>query len=964
MIDTLFKTYPTDITQHVIDAMTPSIEAEIKRVHEAVEAAKANALKEALKKFSTGKVANDSPPPVDPEPPVPPKPGKRRSFWDGKSAAERNAIMAQRWVVRNANKGMSGVAPDTRTCEPSPETAATESALFKEAAVSIRYASVCSGVEGLSLAWEPLGGFEPVFFSEIEPFPSAVLAKRWPGVPNLGDCTNIDGKEWKGKIDVLWSSLPCQSFSLSGNRKGAKDQRGSMFRPFLQLADDIAAPVIIMENVVGLRSDPAFREILRGLSGSDIKGRIARDGRHDGPSRRLAWRVLGSGTEQRRPRLFLVACSQSSGIDPATLLPQPEGFAPPRGQARQASGTAPQGSVVWLNADTTPKWSHNRVGTLRAAGGSAGRSLVCVDGRVRDLMPEERERLMGWDGQHTAVEFKGTEKTLDRLRNRAIGNSLALPPVRAIGEKVKTALVSIQGANDNAQPWSVIQGDCLAEMAKMADGSVDLIFTSPPYNLGDGGRRFSTMWKNAKLQDGYASYSDDMPHEEYVAWQKRFLLECWRLIPNDGAIFYQHKNRIQKGVLRTPHDLNPGLPIRQILVWARGNGMNFSHRFLTPSHELIYVFAKPGFRFEKGHGLKDVLTIEPERKNAHPAPFPVELPRQIIAATTAKVILDPFAGSGTTGVAALAEGRRFIGIELDPGYVEEAKARLLACAPDKALAAHASSLISQTGAVVSASQNSKSVDLRFGNCLAEMAILPAASVDLIAADLPYGTTACKWDRRINLDAFWKEVRRVLTPTGTVVLNSAGAFTADLIVSNRSWYKGSLVWVKTRKSQFLHAKHRPLVAHEDILVFSPAGACQRARTKMTYNPQGVVELPEARVFEKAVVSAGVFKPITTKASKRTQTHTGYPSTILTFASEGKNQHPTQKPVKLMEYLIETYSNPGDTVLDPTMGSGTTGVAAAARGRKFIGIEKEEKFFKIAQARIETVLGKEQEGRNVA
>lgn len=435
---------------------------------------------------------------------------------------------------------------------------------------------------------------------------------------------------------------------------------------------------------------------------------IVRDGRHDGPSRRLAWRVLDSGTEQRRLRLFLVACSLSSGVDPASLLPEPEGFAPHRGEARTAAGNAPQGSVVWLNADTTPKWSHNRVGTLRAGGGSAGRSLVCVDGRVRDLMPEERERLMGWDGQHTAVEFSGTEKTLDRLRNRAIGNSLALPPVRAIGEKVKTALVSIQGASDNAQPWSVIQGDCLAEMAKMADGSVDLI----------------------------------------------------------------------------------------------------------------------------------------------------------------------------------------------------------------------------------------------------------------AADLPYGTTACKWDRRINLDAFWKEVRRVLTPTGTVVLNSAGAFTADLIVSNRSWYKGSLVWVKTRKSQFLHAKYRPLVAHEDVLVFSRAGACLRARKKMTYNPQGVVELPEARVFEKAAVSAGVFKPITTKASERTQTHTGYPSTILTFASEGKNQHPTQKPVKLMEYLIETYSNPGDTVLDPTMGSGTTGVAAAARGRKFIGIEKEEKFFKIAQARIETVLGKEQVGRNVA
>ena len=640
MIPNRFPTYPTDITQHVIDAMTPSIEAEIKRVHEAVEAAKADALKQALKKFYTNEVANDPPPPIDPNPPVPPPPGKRRSSWTGMSPEQRSAVVKARWVVRQANKSAS--------------------------------------------------------MSEV--------------------------------------------------------------------------------------------------------GR-------------------------------------------ATLNSSP---------------------------------------------------------------------------------------------------LLLTPPVIAPAQFINT------GSNDNSQPWSVAQGDCIAEMAKMANGSVDLIFTSPPYNLGQGARGFGSLWKKAKLQEGYASHSDDMPHEEYVAWQKRFLLECWRLIPDDGAIFYQHKNRIQKGVLRTPHDLNPGLPLRQILVWARRNGMNFSHRFLTPSHELIYVFAKPGFRFKKGHGLKDVLTIEPERKNPHPAPFPIELPRQIIAATTAKVILDPFAGSGTTGVAALAEGRRFIGIELDPGYVDEAKARLLAAAEEKVRATEPSAIVPAVGSMASVSP--KVVDLRFGDCLAEMATLRAASVDLIAADLPYGTTACKWDCRIDLDAFWKEVRRVLTPTGTVILNSAGAFTADLIVSNRAWYKGSLVWVKTRKSQFLHAKHRPLVAHEDVLVFSPAGACLRARKKMTYNPQGVVELPEARVFEKAAVSAGVFKPITTKAAKRTQTHTGYPSTILTFASEGKNQHPTQKPVELMEYLIETYSNPGDTVLDPTMGSGTTGVAAAARGRKFIGVERDVKFFEIAEKRI--------------
>ncbi len=181
MTPTLFKTYPTDITQHVIDAMTPSIEAEIKRVHEAVEAAKAKALKEALKKFNADVVAND-PLPVPPTasiPPVPPKPTKRRTSWDGMTAAERSAVVTRRWLTRKANA--------TKTPKNKKPTAKKGS--LTDPTQAIRYASVCSGVEGLSLAWEPLGGFEPVFFSEIAAFPSAVLAKRWsqvePALPNV-----------------------------------------------------------------------------------------------------------------------------------------------------------------------------------------------------------------------------------------------------------------------------------------------------------------------------------------------------------------------------------------------------------------------------------------------------------------------------------------------------------------------------------------------------------------------------------------------------------------------------------------------------------------------------------------------------------------------------------------------------------------------------------------------------------
>jgi DNA (cytosine-5)-methyltransferase 1 len=456
-----FHSYPADITQHVIDAMTPRIEAEIKRVHEAVEKAKAIALAEALAPLA---VNDDSPveqPPPEPEPPTPVRP-KRRTAWDGLTPEQRSAVVKSRWPTRNANKVNKGKTPKEK---PSKKAKLQQPHLSP----SIRYASVCSGVEGLSLAWEPLGRFTPVFFSEIEAFPSAVLAKHWPEVPNVGDLTKIDGTQWRGKLDVLWASLPCQSFSLTGSRKGAKDERGAMFRPFLKLADEIAAPVVVMENVVGLRSDPVFREILESLSGSGIQGRISKSGTHEGPSRRLAWTVLDSGTEQRRLRLFLVACSQSSGLDPSSVLPEPEGFATPRSEARQSAGEAPQGTIVWLNADTTPKWSQSRVGTLRASGGSGGRSLVAVDGRVRELMPEERERLMGWEGDHTAIEWKGTERTLDRLRNQAIGNSLALPPVRAIGKRLKTALGSAKSANDNGSLQPSTPPCCLDVLKLLSD---------------------------------------------------------------------------------------------------------------------------------------------------------------------------------------------------------------------------------------------------------------------------------------------------------------------------------------------------------------------------------------------------------------------------------------------------------------------------------------------------------------
>lgn len=228
----------------------------------------------------------------------------------------------------------------------------------------------------------------------------------------------------------------------------------------------------------------------------------------------------------------------------------------------------------------------------------------------------------------------------------------------------------------------IYQGDCLEVMKNMASGSVDLVVTSPPYNLALSKRRGmkksakSSNWHNAKLADGYRSYDDALPHGEYVEWMQSVLRESWRLLSDDGAIFLNHKPRIQKGKLWTPLELNPGLPLRQIVIWDRGSGMNFNRSFYTPSHEWVMIFAKPNFRFNDSKKPRDVWSFSHAKKNDHPAPFPVELPLTAIRHTDAKIIFDPFTGSGTTGVAAKRLGRKFIGIELDEQYAADAVSRI------------------------------------------------------------------------------------------------------------------------------------------------------------------------------------------------------------------------------------------------------------------------------------------------
>ena len=232
---------------------------------------------------------------------------------------------------------------------------------------------------------------------------------------------------------------------------------------------------------------------------------------------------------------------------------------------------------------------------------------------------------------------------------------------------------------------SFICGDALMEMRKFPDECFDLVVTSPLYNLknstgngmknGTGGK-----WSGAELIRGYSTYDDNMPYDEYCEWQRECLTEMMRLLKDDGAIFYNHKWRVQGGLIQDRREIVSGFPVRQIIIWKRKGGINFNPGYFLPTYEVIYMIAKPGFRLaEKANRLGDVWEFPQEMKNKHPAPFPVALIERIISSTNAQIILDPFMGSGTTAVAARNLGRDFVGIEIAPDYCEMSKERLSGC---------------------------------------------------------------------------------------------------------------------------------------------------------------------------------------------------------------------------------------------------------------------------------------------
>jgi site-specific DNA-methyltransferase (adenine-specific) len=238
--------------------------------------------------------------------------------------------------------------------------------------------------------------------------------------------------------------------------------------------------------------------------------------------------------------------------------------------------------------------------------------------------------------------------------------------------------------------------------------------------------------------------------------------------------------------------------------------------------------------------------------------------------------------------------------------------------------------------------------LLHGDCLELMKDIPDKSIDMILCDLPYGTTACKWDTVIPFEPLWEQYKRIIKDNGAIVLTASQPFTSALVMSNPKWFKYEWIWEKNAGSNFASVRFQPMKEHENVLVFCKGtttynqqkqqrieSGFSKQKTPLTFNRQS-----------KDDVYGGLF---TNNITKKHIDKLRCPRSIQKFSRE-RGLHPTQKPVALMEYLIKTYTNENETVLDNCMGSGTTGIACKNINRNFIGIEKDDKYFEIANNRI--------------
>lgn len=243
------------------------------------------------------------------------------------------------------------------------------------------------------------------------------------------------------------------------------------------------------------------------------------------------------------------------------------------------------------------------------------------------------------------------------------------------------------------------------------------------------------------------------------------------------------------------------------------------------------------------------------------------------------------------------------------------------------------------------------VTLYHGDCLDIMPTLPEASVDMVCADPPYGTTACKWDSVIPLEPMWRDLKRVVRPRGAVVMTASQPFTTTLISSNREWFKYCWVWEKSVAGDCMNAKNKPLKKHEDICVFSSGTTANCSPSTMPYFPQGLRPTSRFRSGTDYGATGGSFKVPRPSHRPYVQDEEGYPTSVLKFNNDSDKLHQTQKPVRLMRYLIKTYTNEDETILDFCCGSGTTGIACLETNRKCILIEREPAYIDICCRRLE-------------
>jgi site-specific DNA-methyltransferase (adenine-specific) len=240
-----------------------------------------------------------------------------------------------------------------------------------------------------------------------------------------------------------------------------------------------------------------------------------------------------------------------------------------------------------------------------------------------------------------------------------------------------------------------------------------------------------------------------------------------------------------------------------------------------------------------------------------------------------------------------------------------------------------------------------------GEAIEEMSKLSNESIDMILCDLPYGTTQCKWDSIISFELLWQQYERIIKPNGAIVLTASQPFTSSLVMSNTKFFRYSLVWEKSKSTGYLNSKKMPMRSHEDILVFY--------KSLPTYNPQMTEGIP----YDKGIAHrpTEVYREQKGEVHVKNESGLRYPRSVQYFKtaeSEGKVLHPTQKPIMLMEWLIKTYTNENEIVLDNCIGVGTTAIAAIRTNRRYIGIEIDKKYFDIAKERIDNEMVKKQNG----